>query len=172
MSTPGHHPRTVWVLGFVSLLMDLSSELVHSLLAVFLVCTLSASMLAVGLIKGIAEATGLIVKFSGAHQRFHRPAQGLAAAGLAALTRPLFPLAISAEMVFTARFLDAPRDALLVNVTSPETREASGNPHDTHLHAASAPRCRRFQSYALAASCPMPIGSPPPYVELPLSWSS
>jgi hypothetical protein len=60
-------PRTVWVLGFVSLCMDLSSEMVHSLLPVFLVSTLGASALTVGAIEGLAEATALIVKvFSGA----------------------------------------------------------------------------------------------------------
>lgn len=127
-------PRTVWVLGFVSLLMDLSSELVHSLLPVFLVGTLGASMLTVGLIEGIAEATTLIVKvFSGAISDFIGRRKGLLLLGygLAALTRPLFPLAVSAEMVFTARFLDrigkgirgAPRDALVADVTPPETRE-------------------------------------------------
>ena len=129
-------PRTVWVLGFVSLLMDLSSELVHSLLPVFLVGTLGASMLTVGLIEGIAEATALIVKvFSGAISDFIGRRKGLLLLGygLAALTRPLFPLAVSAEMVFTARFLDrigkgirgAPRDALVADVTPPETRGAS-----------------------------------------------
>ncbi|CAN7487029.1 MFS transporter [Variovorax sp. LjRoot130] len=129
-------PRTVWVLGFVSLLMDLSSELVHSLLPVFLVGTLGASMLTVGLIEGIAEATTLIVKvFSGAISDFIGRRKGLLLLGygLAALTRPLFPLAVSAEMVFTARFLDrigkgirgAPRDALVADVTPPETRGAS-----------------------------------------------
>lgn len=128
-------PRTVWVLGFVSLFMDLSSELVHSLLPVFLVGTLGVSMLTVGLIEGVAEATALIVKvFSGAISDFmgRRKSLLLLGYGLAALTKPLFPLAASAELVFTARILDrigkgirgAPRDALVADVAPPEIRGA------------------------------------------------
>ena len=129
-------PRTVWALGFVSLLMDLSSELVHSLLPVFLVSTLGASMLTVGLIEGMAEATASVVKvFSGAISDFIGRRKGLLLLGygLAALTKPLFPLATSADTVFVARFLDrigkgirgAPRDALVADVTAPELRGAS-----------------------------------------------
>ena len=128
-------PRTVWALGFVSLFMDLSSELVHSLLPVFLVGTLGASMLTVGVIEGIAEATALIAKvFSGAISDFIGRRKGLILLGygLAALTKPLFPLATSAEMVFLARFLDrmgkgirgAPRDALIADVSPPAIRGA------------------------------------------------
>ncbi|AYC32946.1 MFS transporter [Pseudomonas cavernae] len=128
-------PRTVWALGFVSLFMDLSSELVHSLLPVFLVGTLGVSMLTVGLIEGVAEATALIVKvFSGAISDFIGRRKGLLLLGygLAALTKPLFPLAASAEMVFSARFLDrigkgirgAPRDALVADVAPPAIRGA------------------------------------------------
>lgn len=128
-------PRTVWALGFVSLFMDLSSELVHSLLPVFLVGTLGVSMLTVGLIEGVAEATALIVKvFSGAISDFIGRRKGLLLLGygLAALTKPLFPLAASAETVFTARILDrigkgirgAPRDALVADVAPPEIRGA------------------------------------------------
>jgi MFS family permease len=128
-------PRTVWALGFVSLFMDLSSELVHSLLPVFLVGTLGASALTVGLIEGVAEATALIVKiFSGAISDFigRRKSLLLIGYGLAALTKPLFPLAVSAEMVFTARLLDrigkgirgAPRDALVADVAPPAIRGA------------------------------------------------
>jgi len=59
-------PRGVVVLGFVSLLMDASSELVHALLPLFMVTVLGASMLVVGVIEGIAEATAMVVKvFSG-----------------------------------------------------------------------------------------------------------
>lgn len=128
-------PRTVWALGFVSLFMDLSSELVHSLLPVFLVGTLGVSMLTVGLIEGVAEATALIVKvFSGAFSDFIGRRKGLLVLGygLAALTKPLFPLAASADLVFTARLLDrvgkgvrgAPRDALVADVAPPAIRGA------------------------------------------------
>jgi MFS family permease len=128
-------PRTVWALGFVSLFMDLSSELVHSLLPVFLVTTLGASALTVGVIEGIAEATAMLVKvFSGAISDFIGRRKGLLLIGygLAALSKPLFPLAHSVELVFTARFLDrigkgirgAPRDALVADVSPPEIRGA------------------------------------------------
>ena len=128
-------PRTIWVLGFVSLFMDLSSELVHSLMPVFLVGTLGASVLMVGVIEGIAEATALIVKvFSGAISDFVGRRKGLMLLGygLAALTKPLFPLATSVETVFVARFLDrigkgirgAPRDALVADVAPPAIRGA------------------------------------------------
>ncbi|WP_044872906.1 MFS transporter [Pseudomonas sp. LFM046] len=128
-------PRTVWALGFVSLFMDLSSELVHSLLPLFLVGSLGASMLAVGLIEGLAEATALIVKvFSGAISDYLGKRKGLLlfGYGLAALTKPLFPLAASADQVLVARLLDrvgkgirgAPRDALVADVAPPEIRGA------------------------------------------------
>jgi MFS family permease len=124
-------PRTIWALGFVSLFMDLSSELVHSLLPVFLVTTLGASALTVGVIEGIAESTAMLVKiFSGAISDFIGRRKGLLLLGygLAALTKPLFPMAHSVEVVFTARFLDrigkgirgAPRDALVADVSPPE----------------------------------------------------
>jgi len=132
---PVRIPRTIWALGFVSLFMDLSSELVHSLLPVFLVTTLGASALAVGVIEGIAESTAMLVKiFSGAISDFIGRRKGLLLLGygLAALTKPLFPLAYSVEVVFTARFLDrigkgirgAPRDALIADVSPPEIRGA------------------------------------------------
>lgn len=128
-------PRTVWALGFVSLFMDVSSELVHSLLPVFLVTTLGASALTVGVIEGIAEATAMLVKvFSGAISDFigRRKVLLLIGYGLAALSKPLFPLAHSVELVFSARFLDrigkgirgAPRDALIADVSPPEIRGA------------------------------------------------
>jgi MFS family permease len=129
-------PRTVWMLGLVSLFMDLSSELIHSLLPIFLVSGLGASVLAVGIIEGIAEATALIIKvFSGAISDFLGRRKGLLLAGygLAALSKPLFPLAHSVDMVFAARFIDrigkgirgAPRDALVSDVTPPEIRGAA-----------------------------------------------
>ncbi|MEO8636093.1 MAG: MFS transporter [Gemmatimonadales bacterium] len=129
-------PRTVWTLGFVSLFMDLSSELIHSLLPVFLVTTLGASALTVGLIEGLGESVALITKvFSGALSDFVGRRKGLLLLGygLAALTKPLFPLARSVEAILTARLLDrvgkgirgAPRDALVADVTPPEIRGAA-----------------------------------------------
>lgn len=129
-------PRTVWMLGLVSLFMDLSSELIHSLLPIFLVSGLGASMLAVGVIEGVAEASALIVKvFSGAISDWLGRRKGLLLAGygLAALSKPLFPLAHSVGTVFAARFVDrigkgirgAPRDALVADVTPPEIRGAA-----------------------------------------------
>jgi len=132
---PFRIPSTIWALGFVSLFMDLSSELVHSLLPVYLVTTLGASALAVGVIEGIAESTAMLVKvFSGAISDFIGRRKGLVLLGygLAALSKPLFPLAHSVEVVFAARFLDrigkgirgAPRDALIADVSPPEIRGA------------------------------------------------
>jgi MFS family permease len=128
-------PRTVWMLGFVSLFMDMSSELVHSILPVFLVSTLGASVLSVGVIEGVAEAAALVAKvFSGTMSDYFRNRKGLLLLGygMAALTKPLFPLAASAETVFVARFLDrigkgirgAPRDALVADVAPPAIRGA------------------------------------------------
>ena len=129
-------PRGVWVLGFVSLFMDTSSELVHSLLPVFLVSVLGASMTSVGLIEGVAEATALITKiFSGTLSDYlgRRKALTTIGYGLAAITKPLFPLAGSVGMVLTARFIDrigkgirgAPRDALVADLSPPHLRGAS-----------------------------------------------
>jgi MFS family permease len=134
-SAPLKIPKTIWVLGFVSLFMDLSSELVHSILPVFLVSTLGTSVATVGLIEGTSESIALIVKvFSGTLSDFfrHRKLLILAGYGLAALTKPLFPLAGSAETVFFARFLDrigkgirgAPRDALIADVAPAPIRGA------------------------------------------------
>jgi MFS family permease len=121
-------PRSVWALGIVSLFMDTSSELVHSLLPAFLVTVLGAGAISVGLIEGVAEATASISKvFSGAisdHFGRRKPLVVLGY-GLSALTKPLFPLASSMFLVLLARFLDrirkgvrgAPRDALVADVT-------------------------------------------------------
>jgi MFS family permease len=128
-------PRTIWTLGFVSLFMDLSSELVHSLLPVFMVTTLGASALTVGVIEGVAESTSMLIKvFSGAISDYMGRRKGLLLLGYggAALSKPLFPLAHSVEVVFTARFLDrigkgirgAPRDALVADVSPPSIRGA------------------------------------------------
>jgi MFS family permease len=129
-------PRGVWVLGIVSLLMDLSSEMIHALLPLYLVTVYGASALTVGLIEGIAEATGLIVKvFSGALSDRLGRRKVLAALGygLAACTKPVFPLAPSIGWLFAARFVDrigkgirgAPRDALIADITAPDQRGAS-----------------------------------------------
>jgi sugar phosphate permease len=89
-------PSGVWVLGFVSMLMDISSEMIHSLLPLFMVTTLGASAIAVGLVEGSAESLALIVKvFSGTLSDYLGKRKGLAVCGyaLGALTKPLFALA-------------------------------------------------------------------------------
>ncbi|TMI45313.1 MAG: MFS transporter [Betaproteobacteria bacterium] len=129
-------PRTVWVLGFVSLCMDLSSELVHGLLPVFMTVVLGAGMVAVGVVEGIAEATASIVKlFSGVLSDRLGRRKPLVVLGyaLAAASKPLFPLAGSVPLVLVARFMDrvgkgirgAPRDALIADVTPAEVRGAA-----------------------------------------------
>src|SRR6478736_8027859 len=95
-STLRQIPTGVWVLSFVSMLMDISSEMIHSLLPLFMVTTLGASALAVGLVEGLAESTALIVKvFSGAFSDYLGKRKGLAVFGYAmgALTKPLFAVA-------------------------------------------------------------------------------
>lgn len=129
-------PGGVWALGFVSLLMDVSSEMIHSLLPLFLVVDLGVGALAVGLIEGVAEATASITKiFSGAlsDRLGKRKLLAVAGYGLAALTKPVFPLAGTAGWVFFARFTDrigkgirgAPRDALVGDLTPPSLRGAA-----------------------------------------------
>ncbi len=120
----------------VSLLMDVSSEMIHALLPIYLVTGLGASMLAVGVIEGIAEATALIVKvFSGALSDWMGRRKPLAVVGygLAALTKPVFPLAGSLGWVVAARFVDrigkgirgAPRDALVADLAEESQRGAA-----------------------------------------------
>lgn len=129
-------PGAIWALGFVSLLMDISSELIHSLLPVFLVTGLGASMVTVGLLEGAAEATALIVKvFSGALSDWwgKRKPLALLGYGLGALSKPLFALATSVEPVIAARLIDrvgkgirgAPRDALVADIAPPDQRGAA-----------------------------------------------
>ena len=129
-------PAAIWVLGLGSLFMDLSSELIHSLLPVFMVSVLGASMVTVGVIEGVAEATAAVVKvFSGALSDYlgRRKFLLVLGYGLAALTKPVFPLASSIGWVFTARFVDrigkgirgAPRDALVADITPPPLRGAA-----------------------------------------------
>lgn len=129
-------PRTVWVLGFVSLLTDISSEMIHSVLPLFLVSTLGASLLTVGWIEGIAESTASVLKvFSGALSDYLGQRKGLAVAGygLSTLVKPLFALATSPVWVLMARFGDrvgkgirvAPRDALVADSTPIANRGAA-----------------------------------------------
>src|SRR5436190_7029703 len=129
-------PRGVWILGFVSLLMDISSEMIHSLLPLYLTVGLGASALAVGIIEGIAEATALVVKvFSGTLSDRLRNRKWITAAGygLAAFSKPLFAIATGPSLVFFARFADrigkgirgAPRDALIADLTPASIRGAA-----------------------------------------------
>mgnify|MGYP001765153939 CR=1 FL=1 len=129
-------PRGIWVLGFVSMAMDVSSEMIHALLPVYLVTVLGASTLAVGFIEGIAEATASMVKIvSGTLSDRLGTRKWLAAAGygLAAITKPVFPLAPSIAWVTAARFVDrigkgirgAPRDALAADIAPPRMRGAA-----------------------------------------------
>lgn len=131
-----HLPPAIWALGFVSLLMDISSEMIHSLLPVFMVTTLGTSMLVIGLIEGATEATALIVKvFSGVLSDYWGQRKPLAVLGysLGAFSKPLFALASTSGLVITARLLDrvgkgirgAPRDALVADLAPPEMRGAA-----------------------------------------------
>jgi len=135
-STIRQIPVGVWILGFVSMLMDISSEMIHSLLPLFMVTTLGASALTVGLVEGLAESTALIVKvFSGTLSDYLRKRKGLAVFGyaLGALSKPLFAIAPSMGIVLTARLLDrigkgirgAPRDALVADIAPPNLRGAA-----------------------------------------------
>jgi MFS family permease len=129
-------PTSIWALGFVSFFTDISSEWIHSLLPVFMVSTLGASVTAVGVVEGIAEATALITKiFSGILSDYlkKRKLLALIGYGLSACTKPLFPLSNSIGMVLAARFTDrigkgvrgAPRDALIGDIVPAEIRGAS-----------------------------------------------
>ncbi len=129
-------PSGIWVLGFVSMFMDISSEMIHALLPVYLVTVLGASATAVGAIEGIAEATASITKvFSGALSDWlgRRKLLVVLGYGLAAFTKPVFPLAPSIGWLVLARFVDrvgkgirgAPRDALLADIAPAHLRGAS-----------------------------------------------
>lgn len=133
-----HHtlPRSIWVLGFGSMFMDISSELIHSLLPIFMATVLGASMATIGIIEGIAEATAAVTKvFSGAVSDYFRKRKFLVVLGygLGAITKPVFPLAPTIWWVFGARFVDrigkgirgAPRDALVADITPPQLRGAA-----------------------------------------------
>ncbi len=123
-------------MGFVSLLMDISSELIHSLLPVFMITVLGVSMTTVGLVEGVAEGTAAITKvFSGAVSDYlgKRKLLAVLGYGLGAITKPIFPLATTIGWVFAARFIDrigkgirgAPRDALVADIAPPELRGAA-----------------------------------------------
>jgi len=129
-------PRTVWALGFVSLFMDISSEMVHAFLPVFLVSSLGASATLVGAIEGIAEGTASVTRvFSGGLSDWFRRRKLLAVLGygLSALTKPVFAIAVTPIEVLAARFVDrvgkgirgAPRDALVADVTPRAVRGAA-----------------------------------------------
>lgn len=131
-SSPGRPaiPSDIWALGLVSLCMDMSSELIHSLLPVFMVSVLGASFMSVGLIEGAAEGTAMVLKvFSGVLSDYWKKRKLLVVIGygLAAVTKPLFPMATGLSAIFLARFLDrvgkgirgAPRDALIADLAPP-----------------------------------------------------
>jgi MFS family permease len=126
-------PRNVWVLGFVSLLMDLSSEIYHALLPMFITITLGLPVTALGAIDGVAEATASFAKLASGRlsdRSRRRKPWILAGYGLAALSKPLFPIAASGGAVMAARFADrigkgirgAPRDGMIADETAPEQR--------------------------------------------------
>lgn len=129
-------PGDIWALGIVSMLMDTSSELVHSLLPVFMATTLGASMVTIGLLEGVAEGAAAVTKvFSGAFSDYFGKRKIIAVLGygLSAATKPIFPLASTIQWVFAARLIDrigkgirgAPRDALVADITPPKQRGAA-----------------------------------------------
>jgi len=131
-----HIPGSIWVLGFVSMLMDISSEMIHSLLPLFMITTLGANAIAVGIVEGLAESLALSVKvFSGTLSDYLGRRKGLAVFGyvLGTLSKPLFAIASSVGLVLTARLLDrlgkgvrgAPRDALVADIAPPHLRGAA-----------------------------------------------
>ena len=126
-------PRNVWILGFVSLLMDLSSEIYHALLPAFITVTLALPVVAMGAIDGIAEATANFAKLASGRlsdRSGRRKPLVLLGYGLAALSKPLFPIAQGALELMGARFADrvgkgirgAPRDAIIADETPPDMR--------------------------------------------------
>lgn len=150
-------PKGVWVLGGVSLLMDVSSEMIHSLLPLFMATTLGASVIIIGIIEGVAEATALMLKvFSGVISDYVGKRKGLALLGygLGALSKPLFAIAPTSGMVFSARMIDrigkgirgAPRECAGCRRHSPgnsrgRLRAAPGAGH--HRRVSGPAACRR-----------------------------
>ena len=129
-------PAGIWALGFGSLFMDISSELIHSLLPIFMSTVLGSSMATIGIVEGVAEATAAVTKvFSGTISDYLGKRKFLLVLGyaLAAFTKPIFPLANSIHWVFAARFVDrvgkgirgAPRDALVADIAPPQLRGAA-----------------------------------------------
>ncbi len=129
-------PAGIWVLGVVSMLMDISSEMIHSLLPLFMVTVLGTSVLAVGIIEGLAESTALVTKvFSGMLSDYLGRRKGLAVLGyaLGALSKPLFAIAGGMGLLVGARLIDrigkgirgAPRDALVADIAPPHLRGAA-----------------------------------------------
>lgn len=129
-------PATVWLLGIVSLLMDISSEMINALLPLYLAGGLGVSMLAIGMIEGLSVAIATVTKFlSGVLSDLSRRAKPLAVLGygLGAVSRLIFPLAVSLDQIVLAKALDrvgkgirgAPRDAIIATVSPPEIRGAS-----------------------------------------------
>jgi MFS family permease len=125
--TTQHLPTGIWILGFVSLFMDISSEMIHSILPLFMVTVLGTSTIAVGIVEGLAESLALMVKvFSGSLSDYLGKRKALAVFGysLGAMTKPLFAIAAGFDMILTARLLDrigkgvrgAPRDALVADI--------------------------------------------------------
>lgn len=132
----GRIPSGVWALGFVSLLMDVSSEMIHSLLPLFMVTVLGTGTVAVGIVEGLAESLALVVKvFSGTLSDYLGKRKPLALFGyaLGALSKPLFAVASGLDLIITARLVDrvgkgirgAPRDALVADITPPHLRGAA-----------------------------------------------
>lgn len=126
-------PTTVWLLGLVSLFNDSASDLVYPLVPLYLASVLMAGPKALGIIEGIAEATGSLLKlFSGVMADRLRSTKPwvVGGYGLAAIARPLLALATSWPMVLVLRFADrvgkglrtSPRDALLAHSVTPENR--------------------------------------------------
>lgn len=124
-------PSTIWMLGLTSLFMDVSTEIVHSVMPIYLVTVLGASPMLVGAIDGVAEATASIMKvFSGALSDWvgRRKPLAIAGYGMAAITRPILPFASTVTEIFALRILDrigkgvrvAPRDALVADHVRPE----------------------------------------------------
>ncbi len=129
-------PGGIWVLGFVSMLMDISSEMIHALLPIYLITVMGASASTVGIIEGIAEGTASVTKvFSGALSDWlgRRKFLAVLGYGLSAFTKPIFPLAPSVAWLVAGRFIDrlgkgirvAPRDALVAEIAPPDARGAS-----------------------------------------------
>ncbi len=129
-------PTGIWALGVVSMLMDISSEMIHAFLPVYMVTVLGTSAMSVGIIEGIAESTASITKiFSGAlsDRLGKRKLLAVIGYGLAAITKPIFPLAASLNWLIAARFIDrvgkgirgAPRDALVADLSPVHLRGAS-----------------------------------------------